>query len=209
MTEIEIWRLLRKGDNNAFQEIYNKYANLMYNYGMKVVNNPTMVEDAIQSVFLNIYRLRENITTPQSVKAYLLTALKRQLLFERKKEMRRLESRGINQDLSLTHDKYIFYAEVDYETTVINNENREELIQKVDNAIAKLTPRQKEALYLKYNQELSGEEIATIMNINHQSVRNMINEIMKGLRDDLTIHQKLNASLVMSMLICCCLINNI
>jgi len=49
--------------------------------------------------------------------------------------------------------------------------------------LMKLTHRQKEALYLRYVQELPMSEIAVIMDMKNQSVRNLIHRAFQKLRE--------------------------
>ncbi len=48
-----------------------------------------------------------------------------------------------------------------------------------------LSNRQKEAVFLKYYNQMSYEDICDIMNINYQSVRNLISTALKKLNTEL------------------------
>jgi RNA polymerase sigma factor (sigma-70 family) len=52
-------------------------------------------------------------------------------------------------------------------------------------AIDRLTSRQREAVYLKYVTGLDYEDISVILDINYQSVRNIIYRAVQNLRDTL------------------------
>lgn len=183
-SDYKYWKLIKEGDSHAFQEIYNMYADQMYGYGMKIVNNTLIVEDAIQTVFLNIYRLRNSISISTSLKAYLFTALKHQIILDNTKESKRLEKRNNNCDISQISEKYNFNIEIDHESSQIAQEENDYLIDIINDAISKLTPRQKEAIYLKYHRKLSGEEIAEIMNMDHQSVRTILLRARTAMRSN-------------------------
>lgn len=45
------WTLIREGEPDAYRTLYDKYADQMYGYGMKVLDDRLLVEDAIQTVF--------------------------------------------------------------------------------------------------------------------------------------------------------------
>ncbi|MDG1872019.1 MAG: sigma-70 region 4 domain-containing protein [Flavobacterium sp.] len=47
-----------------------------------------------------------------------------------------------------------------------------------------LPSRQKEALYLRYNQGLSVEQIAELMDVNYQSANNLLHRAVLNLRKD-------------------------
>jgi RNA polymerase sigma factor (sigma-70 family) len=53
-------------------------------------------------------------------------------------------------------------------------------------ALAQLSNRQKEIIYLKFYQELNYEEVSDIMNINYQAARNLLYQSIKSLKKLLT-----------------------
>ncbi len=50
------------------------------------------------------------------------------------------------------------------------------------NALAQLSARQKEIIYLKFYQNLSYEEVSDIMNINYQVARNLLSQAIKTMK---------------------------
>jgi RNA polymerase sigma factor (sigma-70 family) len=79
-------------------------------------------------------------------------------------------------------DDHDFDVEFDIETYLISREVENELLQKLRFELDKLTKRQREAIFLRFNQDLSYEEIAIIMDINYRSVVNLIHEAIKAIR---------------------------
>jgi RNA polymerase sigma factor (sigma-70 family) len=49
-------------------------------------------------------------------------------------------------------------------------------------ALSKLSPRQKEVVYLKFYENLSYHEITELTSLNYQSVRNYIHQAIQALR---------------------------
>ena len=74
---------------------------------------------------------------------------------------------------------------------LIASENNNIKLDLLQGAINKLPDRQKEAVYLRYYNNLSGQEIAEIMNINHQSVRSTLAKALNNLRDDLGVSEEI------------------
>ncbi|MPN12340.1 hypothetical protein SDC9_159656 [bioreactor metagenome] len=66
---------------------------------------------------------------------------------------------------------------------IINEEDRAIIKQQVDALLLNLTTRQKEAIYLRFIQELGYEEIAEIMDITQHAARKLISRSLKRLRD--------------------------
>lgn len=143
---------------------------------MKIVPDEELVQEALQAIFVYIYQKRASITTPQAPLAYLCVSLKRAILRLKKIQENKHEiPLDTNYDFSLT---------IDAEAAIISTELSQEKIQALQQSIDMLSPRQREVIYLKYYNNLSGEEIAESMGITHQSARNLLGEALKALRNN-------------------------
>ncbi len=190
-----IWKSVKSGDSDAFRDIYNKYSDEMFRYGFKLSGSTEIVEDAIQNVFINIYRLRNNLSQPSSLKAYLLGALKNEILMNCKQSQKRSE---ITEDCDISEmaGRYDFNLDLDPESLIIASENHQIKLDLLQSAINRLPERQKEAVYLRYYNNLSGQEIAEIMNINHQSVRSTLAKALNNLREELGVSEEILISML-------------
>lgn len=180
----EIWSSVCKGEAKGFDTLFGNYSDMLYAYGMKIANDDNMVKEAIQDLFINIYNQREKLTTPQSIEVYLLRALKN-TLFMKFNNNSRWTKYHVNEEIESLSDYYDFKLELDAESMLINSECDNEKITLLHNAIEELPGRQKEAIYLKYYNDLSGEEIAEIMGISHQTVRSTLMYGLSKLREKL------------------------
>ena len=183
MNDQELWDLIRIGDASAFKQMYDLYADLMYRYGMKCTSNSTDVEDAIQNVFINVFKLRETITITGSLKVYLFAALRNELYLTHRRESKRPESSRLDEDVSDMCYKLDFNLELDPETKIVDEENDSHFEHLIQYAVSQLSERQREVVYLKYSNSLSGVEIAEIMGINHQTVRSTLSNAIAKLRE--------------------------
>jgi RNA polymerase sigma factor (sigma-70 family) len=73
-------------------------------------------------------------------------------------------------------------VEFDIETYLITREVENESLKKLRLELDKLSKRQREAIFLRFTQDLSYEEISFIMGINYRSVVNLIHEAIKAIR---------------------------
>lgn len=48
------WDKIQQGDEEAFRQLYEQYADLLYGYGMKIAGDETLVTEAIQSLFTSL-----------------------------------------------------------------------------------------------------------------------------------------------------------
>lgn len=178
---MDIWVRLKKGDKQALGQLYDLYADRLYAYGMRIVNNSTAVEDAIQAIFVNLYERRSVISTPNYPLSYLCVSLRRLLLRDATKQRKQCDLEGIN-------DLENFRIEVDIEQTIISSERKKQEVEELQKALNLLTPRQREAVYLKYYNDLNNDEIAEAMNISNQSVRNLLSSALILLRESSTLN---------------------
>lgn len=179
------WEKIKEGDPEAFCKLYNEYANMLYSYGMKIFPNSDLVSDAIQTLFMQIYEKRKNLSEPKSMISYLCASLKRMILREAEKETRN----KFNFENETFLQQYDFELELDIENALIKSELHKEQLILLQKALFELTNKQREVIYLRYFNNLNNDEIAEVMNINNQSVRNLISQALNILRQkDLLKH---------------------
>lgn len=170
-TEIELWQRFKSGDEEAFGEIYQQYVGILYNYGYHITSDVFLVQDAIQDLFVDLWRLRQNLSDTTSIKFYLFRALRRKL-------HRLVESEQIFTDLP-TNSSFSLPA---YESIQIANEEATERSQQLQYFLKTLPPRQFEVIRLRFFEEFSFDQIAAIMDMNEQSVRNLLQRAIIKLR---------------------------
>ena len=72
--------------------------------------------------------------------------------------------------------------EISIEESLADEEEYQRLKAKVEELMSELTPSQKEAVYLRYMQEMSYEEIAQLLNITPESARKNVFRAMNKMR---------------------------
>lgn len=186
-----IWENFKAGSKEAFAHLYNQYVQMLFRYGTKLCPCDDLVKDAIQEVFLDLYQKRKkNTTNPQNLKYYLILALKRNLIKKLQRNRKAVEEQI---DFDLKFDP-VYSAE----SIMIEAEEEQELAIKINKALRKLPPRQKEALYLRFNESLDYPEVAKLLGISVESARKQVCRAIKTLREDsivntfvfMMLHQK-------------------
>lgn len=175
----EVWEAFIFGDKKAFAQLYNQYVDTLFRYGNKIANNRDLVLDAIQEVFLELYLTRrKNKILPENLKYYLLLALKRNIIKKLRNKRRFLLSESFNYE-------YSFEPEYSIERKIIETEHTTSINRRVQDVLKKLPSKQKEALYLRYNESMDYEEISKILNVNIESVRKQVYRALKTIRESL------------------------
>ena len=164
--EMQQWNALRGGDASAFKWIYERYFKVLYNYGRKINATKVSVEDAIQDVFVDLWRLHKNLASTTSIRFYLYRSLRRRLA-DKNNIDGFVAYRGIVRDDLLLHMP-------SKEEDLIDKETQNNRVHQLKRLLHGLSPRQYEAMILKFYDELSFEEIGVILNVNEQSARNLV-----------------------------------
>lgn len=170
------WLQFKDGDREAFAFFYNLHIDRLFGYGLKICNDEDTVKDAVQEIFIDLYMNREkNKTAPENLKYYLFLALKRNLI-KRIQKNRKFEP----GDLALNGIDDMEFS-IEYE--LIKKEQQDEIRKKVVDALNQLPDKQKEAIYLRFNEAMDYAEIANILGINTESVRKQVYRALKAVRE--------------------------
>jgi len=173
--ESALWIRFKSGDGDALAEIYEKYVDILYNYGYHIVPDISLVQDAIQDLFAALWQTRGNLAIPMSVKYYLFRSLRRQIY--RSLEAARRYEAFPDPDVHRS-----LFSSFSHETLLIENETLEEQFRTLQNALLNLPARQLEAIRLRFFERFELQEVAGIMQMNEQSVRNLIQRAIRKLR---------------------------
>lgn len=166
MSDLILWDKLIRGDHDAFEEVYASNFDFLYNYAYRFTGNSELVKEMIQDLFVKILINREHLGDCVNIRAYLTRSLRNKIAdhIKLKKEtvdINELPAEFLSDDLVLTQ-----MDEVDDETMRIRI--------RLKNVLKKLPARQKEMIYLRYIRGLSNKEIADIMKMESQSVKNLL-----------------------------------
>ncbi|HYG17561.1 MAG TPA: sigma-70 family RNA polymerase sigma factor [Ohtaekwangia sp.] len=175
--EIEriVWTSFRNGNRKALDYIFEKYVRLMFVYGGKISRDQALVEDCIQDLFIELWNKRQIVADTTNIKYYLFKALRRKIVRRLSKDQRILSGQFKDTD-------YYHAVEFPIEFNIIQEQadhERESLLKK---ALADLSERQREAIYLKFYERLAYREIAGVLNVDVRSAYNLIGRAIDSLR---------------------------
>ncbi len=180
---LKLWDQAQRGDSVAFCQLTEKQYRTLFNYAINLCNDRELAKDAIQDLLIHVWEKREQINM-QYVTIYFLKALRNQLL----------------QGFRKTNRGYIF-TDLENASFISDHENAETVIEqkesflenknRLKNAIEELPKRQKEAVFLKFYQGLENEQIADLMQVNRQSVANLLFKAITTLKIQIPVIQVL------------------
>lgn len=173
--DVDLWNKFRKGDRHAFALIYKIHIAELLSYGYRVTSNQQLIKDSIQDLFLHIWLHRGNLSETTSIKYYLFRSLRNRIL-------QNLDTAPevASQPNDFTLDGIL--SEISWEEELIQEETQTSQMQRLRKAIERLPKRQQEAIQLRYFHSFGLDEISTMMEMNNQSVRNLLHRAITHLR---------------------------
>jgi RNA polymerase sigma factor (sigma-70 family) len=171
-TSEELWIHMLPGDHLALDAIVKRHYNLLYQYGCKFTRDASLVKDCIQDLFLYIWQKRQAINETASVEHYLMKALRRRL-------ERALSKTGATEGMGFLELRDTTATPDDQ---IIQQEQKMALAGKIKQCILQLSNRQQEIIYLRFYLNASPADIADIMQLNRQSVYNLLHDALNKLR---------------------------
>jgi RNA polymerase sigma factor (sigma-70 family) len=178
LDDTNLWLNVKKDNELAFSILYKKYTQRLYNYGMHYCHDRDLVMDCLQELFASIWTKRKNLSTVHSVSAYLFKAFRRLLMKKltwRKRFMLSLEPKH----------ELCFDIVLPTEQLIENEETSVRRQQNIVRCIKNLSKRQREAIFLKFYNNLNYSDIASIMDLQVDSVYNIISKAIESLRQQL------------------------
>lgn len=160
--------------NILFDQLYHAYIDDLYAYGKALGVSYENLQDAIHDVFLNVIDHYDNLKLDENIKYYLLKSLKNKIISNARKKVE-------HDDIGYA-DESDFSIKITGLELLIEKEERDRLTKKIEKMLTLLTPRQKEAIYLRYMQELSYEEIASMLDITEKGARKLVSRAIIELR---------------------------
>ena len=186
--EQKLWREMLTGDVTAYEHLINRTYDLLFHYGTKFNSDRELIKDCIQDVFLGIWEKRNVLNPEIPPKPYLLASLRRRL--------HRLASRLRMDCMDYYNESdIVFDLEFNADYQLIESENDRLLASRMTEMLNELPKRQKEAVFLRFYNDMEREEIAQVMDIQPQSVSNLLQEAFKFIKS----HWKAIVSLVVAL----------
>lgn len=171
-TEQQLLSMMADNDRKAFEIIYRRYWNDLYNAAYRRLKNTEQVEDIVQDVFIKFWERRSNLQI-ENLSAYLHTAV-------RYKVYNYISRDAVTEAFYEPFEAIAVYP-VSADALVVEKE----LLQLAESYIASLPPKRQRIFTLYYNENLSIGEISEQLKISRKTVQNQLHTAMNGLRTHL------------------------
>jgi RNA polymerase sigma factor (sigma-70 family) len=178
MTSLDasLWNDFLAGNKQVFERIFLAHYDDLFRYGMRLTGDEEVVKDCIQNLFQRLWQRRKALATIQEIKPYLFAALRHHITDELRAQKRRsaLQS-GYPGEVEMT----VQHSPEDFLIAQQLTSEQQSLLLA---ALSQLSNRHREALYLKFFDGFAYDRIAEIMSLNQQSVRNLVHQAIKRMR---------------------------
>jgi RNA polymerase sigma factor (sigma-70 family) len=173
--EPRIWEACKAGNKDAYSVIYTAWYGRLFNYGKKFTDDEQLIEDSIQEIFTRFWFQKQKLGRVNELQGYLLVSFRNQLLKSVQKAKNTkysgTEFEPENFELELSVDQVMINADHMYEQKI-----------NLEQALGKLTSHQKEAIFLKFYENLSYEEIANVFGISTKATYKLVARAVTELR---------------------------
>lgn len=171
LPEQELLHLLRKDDQEAFEEIYRRYYPKLRGYVLKFVKVPHHAEDIVQDAFLKIWEIRNSINPEKFFSGYLFT-ITRNLVFKFLK-------------FASNYTDVLDEVLISVFPGNVENENLlewKELGEEIQQAIQNLSPKRREVFLLCKEEDMSYEDVSKMLGISRNTIKEHMVLAMKSIK---------------------------
>lgn len=192
-TDQALWEKVLNSHPSALDAIYFRYADDLFNYGIKISKDESMVEDVIQDIFVDLWQKRKKLGTIEYLKTYLMVSLKRRLLrkIDRQKRIDSFQNPTVQES-------YSFHLGLSQQPSILHDLEQAEIKEKIAAVLPSLTPRQREAIFLKYYQELTYKQISEILDVETKAVYKLMARALNILKSSISLKTMMGVFLLFS-----------
>lgn len=178
-TDIEIFEEIKKGNQDAFQFLFDKYYNTLCNFCDYFVKDSSLSEELVADVFSTIWIKRKKINITTNLKNYLYTSAKNMAFAHLKKKKVYFENiEDYHQEIHLLPE-------------VLQKIDCPEFRSKVDKILEKIPPRSRKVLLMHRLEGFKYKEIANNLNISIKTVENHMGKAIRILKENKSLFEKL------------------
>jgi RNA polymerase sigma-70 factor, Bacteroides expansion family 1 len=177
MKEKELISQLRRGDKDAFSQLYHQYWAKVYNFGRLYITSENEIEEVVQEVFVKVWEARETVREDGNFKGFLFIVTRNTIFTNSRKHF--------NEE----YYKLSVLNAIDEASNELEEEiDAKDLLEYLSSLLAELPPRRQEIFHLSRKEHLTYKEIAAKLNISEKTVERHINEALKYLRKNIKLY---------------------
>lgn len=164
--EQELLSRYAAGDRDAFQQLVTRYKDPLYAFLRRFLNQTSLIEEAFQETFLQLYRSRESFDKSKALRPWLYTiaANKAKDVLRKQQRQDTVSLGAMAEPTELSVDDVVNSLK-SYEITPYDEAEKAERAERVRQIIADMPENLKEILILAYFEQFSYKQMADMLSI--------------------------------------------
>ena len=164
---------LKEDSERAYTQLYNQYSPLLYSFVFKLTKSDSLTQDIVQEAFIKLWVKRKDLSIDISIKSYLFKMVENMTIDIFRKQINKPEITGYleliqDSEFAATNDCTLFDLDK-FET-------------RLKEAKKTLTQQQRLIFVLVKEDEKKIAEVAELLEISEQSVRNQLSAALAKMR---------------------------
>jgi len=173
---------VKQGDRDAFETLVEKYKHPVMNLAYRTLSDATEAEDLTQHVFLQVFKSAHRYEVSAKFSTWLFTIARNLCLNEIRRRSRH-PAESLDEVLP-EHDEQPRHQVEDAKVfSPPDTLLQKELEEKIELALAELPEKQRTALLLCRQDELSYEEIAAVLDCSLSATKSLIHRARETLKE--------------------------
>jgi RNA polymerase sigma-70 factor (ECF subfamily) len=169
--DIDLVDMLQKGNIEAFDLLYKRYASRIYHFGLKYLRSHEESRELVQAVYLSLWENHKKLRKESSFKSFLFTITYNKIcnIFKEREHHKKFITEKLLENINVTTDT---------EDQLLYKSTLEQV-----NKIIDLLPEKQRAIFIKSKIESkSSREIADELGLSSATIDNYISECLKFIR---------------------------
>lgn len=164
---------VRRGSAEAFRTLYDRHSRAVFSFLLRSLADPRAAEDLLQETFLRVFAHREDYRPTAAFRSWLFTIARNLLIDQIRQRSGRREPEG-GEALERIADPG---------ATPLEQAETRQLGERLETAVLRLPPSQREVLLLSRFGGLDHEEIARVTGTSETAVRVTLHRALRRLHE--------------------------
>ncbi len=167
----------------SFDSLFAEYRPLVYSVGLRLLGNPQDAEDVTQEVFTKVWKHLADFTHRSSLKTWIYRIAVNTCIDHGRKPWKRMDGQSAGSATGV--GEILISPQFVIEETAERRLLAKEKAAALDQAVSRLRPHLKDVFVLKELEEMSYDEISSLLGLSMGTISSRLNRAKKALQESL------------------------